>query len=198
MRTHALLPGFALGLLSASLLVPAFSQEGEPMDIAAMMAKAKKYTEPGPAHRSLERFLGSWETETVLPGTGMDPEVGRATGRWLMEGRWIALEMEGTLMGSPIQSFQVLGYDNFKQSYVTSHVSTMDTAMTHSEGDMTPDGKSLLTYGTLDEYLTGEHDKMVKYAWRFENADRMVLEVHDLPIGEVGTKVVEVRMTRKD
>jgi hypothetical protein len=39
-------------------------------------------------------------------------------------------------------------------------------------------------YGTLDEYLTGEHDKMVKSVWRFVSDDEMRLEVHDLAIGE--------------
>ena len=49
-----------------------------------------------------------------------------------------------------------------------------------------------IAYGTLDEYLTGEHDKMVKYVWRFTSPTQMVLEVHDLPIGENNTKVVEI------
>jgi hypothetical protein len=99
-------------------------------------------------------------------------------------------------MGRPIQGFMILGYDNFKQSFVTTQVTSMDTAMTHSEGDLDPGGKVLLTYGTLDEYLTGEVAKMVKLVWRFPSPERMMLEVHDLPIGENNTKVVEVTYTR--
>ena len=53
-----------------------------------------------------------------------------------------------------------------------------------------------LTSATLDEYLTGEHDKMVKYVWRFSSKDKMVLEVHDLPIGENNTKVLEISYAR--
>ena len=52
-------------------------------------------------------------------------------------------------------------------------------------------------YGTLDEYLTGEHDKMVKTIWRFISKDEMVMEVHDLHIGEKNTQVIEIRYTRK-
>jgi len=74
---------------------------------------------------------------------------------------------------------------------VQTSVTDFDTAMNRMEGDMDPSGKSLLLYGTLDEYLTGEHDKMVKYVYRFDSADRITLEVHDLPIGEHNTKVVE-------
>jgi hypothetical protein len=61
---------------------------------------------------------------------------------------------------------------------------------------MDPSGNALLSYGTIDEYLTGEHDKMVKYVWRFPSKDKMVLEIHDLPIGENNTKVLEFAYTR--
>ena len=80
-------------------------------------------------------------------------------------------------MGMPSESYMVFGYDNFKKSYRVMIVSTLDTAMSTSEGDITPDGKALIAYGTIDEYLTGEHDKMVKYVWRSDNADQIRLEV---------------------
>lgn len=170
-----------------------------PADMAAMMEKAKHFTQPGKHHEVLKRFLGNWDTQTrfPMPGHDMPAEKGQAEFSWLMEGRWLKSEMSGTMMGQPIKSFMIMGYDNFKQSYVTSHVSTMDTAMLHSEGDMDPGGKVLLTYGTLDEYLTGEHDKMVKYVWRFVSDDKIVFEIHDLPIGEKNTMVIEITYTRK-
>ena len=73
----------------------------------------------------------------------------------------------------------------------------MDTAMSRAEGDLDPGGKVLLLYGTIDEYLTGEHDKMVKTVFRFLSPDKMIMEIHDLPIGEQNTKVVEVTYTRR-
>ena len=196
-------PSFAAGAVCASLLVSAIaapaSQDPKPADMAAMMAKAKRFTQPGEHHQALARFLGKWDTETrfAMPGVTMPPEKGTADVSWLMDGRWLKSESKGTLMGQPTEGFMIMGYDNFKQSYVTTMVSTMDTAMLRSEGDMDPSGKSLLAYGTLDEYLTGEHDKMVKYVWRFVSDDKIVLEIHDLPIGERNTKVVEITYTRR-
>jgi hypothetical protein len=40
---------------------------------------------------------------------------------------------------------------------------------------MDPGENALLSHGTIDEYLTGEHDKMVKYVWRYLSKDSMVL-----------------------
>ena len=68
--------------------------------------------------------------------------------------------------------------------------------MTSYEGDVDPKTSALLMYGTLDEYLTGEHDKMVKTVTRFLSADKIVMEIHDLAIGEDNTKVLEVTYTR--
>ena len=180
---------FALAASAATL-----AQQGTPADMKAAMEKAKRFTQPGPQHKLLERFIGKWTTETRLYSgpNATPPEKGTSEFSWLMPGRWLKSESTGTLMGLPSQVFMLIGYDNFKQSFVMTNVSSLDTAMTHAEGDMDPGGTALIAYGTLDEYLTGEHDKMVKYVWRFQSPTRIVLEVHDLPIGEANTKVVEI------
>ncbi|MEM7352743.1 MAG: DUF1579 family protein [Acidobacteriota bacterium] len=167
--------------------------------MAAMMEKAKAYTQPGPHHDLLKRFLGTWDTEfrVTLSGSQTPAEKGTATFSWLIEGRWIQQQSTGSVMGNPTQGFMIIGYDNLKMSYVTVTVGNVDTAMLTAEGDLDPTGKALITYGTLDEYLTGEHDKMVKYVWRFVSDDKLVFEVHDLPIGESNTKVVEITYNRR-
>ncbi len=201
----------AAALPFASSVVPAVTPDPTPavqdpvkqdpqpsaQDMAAMMAKAAKFTQPGPNHEFLKRFLGKWDCELKM--TGMPGAGGKmvSTGEWLIEGRVVQVRSEGSMMGMPHEGFLMMGYDNFKQSFVTTMTSSMDTAMLRSEGDLTRDQKTLITYGTLDEYLTGEHDKMVKYVWRFVSDDEIVQEVHDLPIGETGTKVLELRFTRQ-
>ncbi len=168
------------------------------VDMTQMMERMKQFTATGPEHVWLQRFLGEWQTETRIGMHGQrPPDKGTCRGRWLIEGRWLVLEGEGTMVGMPVKSFYVLGYDRFKMSFVTSFVSSVDTAMTHSEGDIDPKTGALLSYGTLDEYLTGEHDKMVKYVWRFPDENTMLLEIHDLPIGETDAKVVEITYRRK-
>ena len=191
-----------LGIFATAAIACAASlaaAEPPQVDIGAELEKAKRWTTPGANHKELERFLGQWDTESrmMLPTGPTAPEKGTATYSWLMEGRWLKGESSGTMMGFPIRTFGILGYDNFKMSYVTANVNSFDTTLTTSEGDMDPSGKAILSYGTLDEYLTGEHDKMVKYVWRFISADEMVLEVHDLPIGEKNTQVIEIRFKRR-
>ncbi len=168
-------------------------------EIAEMMAAAARYTQPGPNHEVLKRFLGEWTWEMRFAGSPPDapPMQGTTEATWLIEGRWIALSHAGTVMGMPNETFQLLGHDNFKQSFRYMQVSNMDTAMLTAEGDLTRAGDTLIVYGTLDEYLTGEHDKQVKYVWRFVSDDEIAHEVHDLHIGETDSKVIDVTMRRK-
>ena len=180
------------------------AQEGNDSDeasraMAEMMDRMARYTQPGTQHEVLERFLGTWKTETRF-FMGAEPsaaEVGEAVTRWQIDGRWLITETTGRMMGRPLETCSLMGYDNFKQSFVATSVTSMDTAMNRSEGDLDPGGDVLLLYGTIDEYLTGEHDKMVKTVYRFLSEDEYVMEVHDLPIGEKNTKVVEITYTRK-
>jgi hypothetical protein len=168
--------------------------------MAQMMQQAAKFLKPGSHHKELERFVGSWTTETQLfmAGQATPPAKGEAEFAWLMPGRWLKGSSKGAvpMLGS-VETFSLLGYDNFKQSFVFTQVTSMDTAMMRTEGDMDQSGKVLIMYGTVDEYLTGEHDKMAKGVYRFASADEMTLEIHDLAIGESNTKVLETRYKRK-
>lgn len=203
---HRPLAAFVLGSVSVLLLgaaagriAPTAPAPQDPAAMQEMMAKAKKFVQPGANHKQLERFLGTWTTEVrmCMGPQKSAPETGEVTWSWLMPGRWLQMQGKGQMMKRPTETFTLLGYDNFKQSFVSSMCSSLDTALTHAEGDLTPDGKAIVMYGTLDEYLTGEVGKMVKYVYRFVSADQFVLEVHDLPIGLENTMVVEITFTRK-
>ena len=192
----------ALCGLSSIVLVAFAGNQDEPASTAAfekMMERAKRFTQPGQQHKTLDRFLGEWKTESriFMAGKAAKPEAGKATFSWLMKGRWLQANLSGKMMGRPVEGFYLIGYDNFKMSFVQTAVNSIDTAMVRQEGDMDPGGKALLLYGTLDEYLTGEHDKMVKTVWRFPSEDKIIMELHDLPIGEKNTKVVEIVFTKE-
>jgi len=86
---------------------------------------------------------------------------------------------------------------NINKKFISFWIDDMSTAMYNSEGGFDQAGKVLTTYGKMDEPMTGEHDKNVKYVSRLINPDKFIFEVHDLAIGETNTRVVEVIYTRK-
>ena len=51
-------------------------------------------------------------------------EKGTAEFSWLMEGRWLKSDWSGSMMKMPLTGFLVMGYDNFRQSFVMTAVRT--------------------------------------------------------------------------
>jgi hypothetical protein len=207
MKWNTILGGAALACaaaLIAWLPVPQ-DRDGQPSGMdEEQMAAMKRWQEmsmPGKHHEKLADYLGEWNTTVRIwmGGPGQPPmeNHGTATYRWLMDGRWLISEGTGSMMGMPVQHTMILGYDNMKKSYVMTKVDSISTTMLVAEGDLSMDGKALHLYGTMDEPLTGEHDKMVRYTTRFLGPDRFVTEVYDLHIDPVDSRVVEVEYNRK-
>lgn len=191
-------------LLATLLAMPAAdtSSDAPAMDpaLAAGYQRYMELSQPGPMHGKLASLVGTWEVSISIamggPGSSFATSKGKATYRWLMEGRWLAMEVEGSLMGAPYRSFRILGYDNYKKRFVSSGVDSMTTTLLRSEGALDQSGKVMLSYGLMDEPITDEHDKTVKYVTRFLSDDEHVFEVHDITNFEDNTKVVEMVFTR--
>jgi uncharacterized protein DUF1579 len=121
---------------------------------------------------------------------------GTAQTKWLYDGKWAISSWDIPIMGMAFKYTWVLGYDNNKKSYVSTVINSQETDLKTSEGDATQDGDTIILWGTINEPMTGEHDKMVKTVIRLKSADEHVVEIHDMPIGEENTKVVEFIFTR--
>jgi hypothetical protein len=165
---------------------------------AAMMELWKKVGTPGPGHKRLEGLVGKWDYKMKAwtePGEPPDESSGVSEFKWVLGKRFLQAESSGTFMKMPYESLWLLGYDNFKKKYVMNYTDNMTTAMIGGTGVISPDGKTITLFGVMDEWLTDEHDKPVKYVMRLGDKDRWSFEIHDLSLEE--TKAIEITYTRK-
>ena len=187
-------------VVAAALLLAARPVQDKPADPMDMFANAGTFLTPNENHKWLAQFLGEWDVTMrmfMVPGGPPMESKGKCSARWLMDGRWLLQESELDMFGQPVKFHRILGYDNFKKKYVSTGVNSFETCIAASEGFRDQSGNVLNLYGTIDEYLNGENDKMVRYALRALSPEHHVLEVHDLAIGEVNTKVLEFGYTRR-
>jgi hypothetical protein len=172
-----------------------------PKDPDAGMARWMETCKPSLAHERLKELLGSYDLVTkIWMAPGQPPMELKSTGEfsWLAEGKWLQMKYAGTMMnGKPGSGLWVLGYDNFKERYVTTMVDSMQTCMNSACGHFDQSGDNLILWGTIDEPMTPEQDKTVKYVYRGFGKDSFVFEIHDMMIGESNTKVVEIAFARK-
>ncbi len=186
-----------LAALAALAILPglAGSQEGGEMTQKQMMEIMQKWSGTDEHHKELAWYVGPWDTEISCMGA---VSKGTSEFKWIIEGRWLSEEVKGTVMGMPLHGYGMFGFDRFKKKWVATRVSNFDTAMLRFEGVVVdPTGKVRVLWCNLDEYLTGEHDKMAKNVNRKIDENTFVVELWDMDMGPEGGKVMEITYKRK-
>jgi hypothetical protein len=196
---------FAAALVLAATIIcvaAGMQQSSDPpqMSEADMMAMWAKVSTPGAPHERLEFFVGDWTYTTRMwmggPDAPATESAGASTARSIFGGRFVMSEHEGEMMGLPMEGMGLIGFDNYKKKFTAVWLDNMSTAVMTSEGLLDQSGKVLTLFGTMDEWMTGEHDKAVKYVYRITGDDTFTFEVHDLGIVPGETKVIEIRYQR--
>ncbi len=169
-------------------------------DEQAMMQKWMEAATPGAAHKPLDVCVGKWETSTSIWASGADkpPTVTKGTAefKWILGGRFLQEDMQGQMMGQPYSGFGITGYDNFNKKYTMFWVDNSSTASFTADGTVDGTGKIFTYYGKMDEPMTGEHGKTVKYVSRVVDANKHTFEIFDLSRPEPDTRMVEITYTR--
>lgn len=177
-------------------------------DMAEMMRKWKESITPGPNHKKLDHFVGSWN---VTFKTWMDPSMppmetkGTAEVKWVLDGCYIMEEMTAEMLMPdekmqmnkvPYKGIGFTGYDNAKNLYTSVWASNLSTELLTMSGTMQPDGKTLVAYGKMDEPMMNMFGRTVKYKTVIKDDKTHTFEIFDLAAGE-NHKVIEIVYQRK-
>jgi hypothetical protein len=101
---------------------------------------------PGPSHRLLNMFVGSWNTRTTMFGgdveqqtgvtspTSSSTHLGKAKISWILGNRFVKEEFEGEMSGISFQGIGMMGYDNGARRFTNLWIDSLSTAMVHAKG----------------------------------------------------------------
>jgi len=181
---------------------PATPDHGQPrleegMDQQKMMQEWMKLASPGEPHKFLKSLEGEYTTVTRIwmqPGQPQE-STGKATFKTILGGRYLQQDFQGTMMNMPMQGLGLMGYDNHRRQYVSMWADSLSTAMYTMTGGISQDGKTITSFGQMDEPTTKQIGKTVKWVTRIVSADKMVFESWEVETGEP-MKVFEVEYTR--
>jgi hypothetical protein len=134
-----------------------------------------------------------------MAGPSSEPTVSKATAEMhlLLGGRYLQQTVKGEMMGMPFEGIGCTGFDNIKQKYVATWMDNFGTAISIMSGTADQTGTVITMWGAMDEPMTGERDKPVKYVTRLIGKDKHTFESHDLVLPEGQTRVMEIVYTRK-
>jgi len=164
------------------------------------MPEWMKYGQPGKHHERLDPFIGTWDQTVKMwmsPGGEAQTSESTATYEWIMGGRFVKGTYSGSFNGQPFKGMDLLGYDNFRQQYISLWIDNMSSAFMTATGSMNADHTKLTMTGTHDNVMTGQRNQKFKTVTRIESNDRIVYESYGP--GPDGTmyKTLEVVSTRR-
>lgn len=162
--------------------------------LAKMQILGEELATPNKNHAFLAQLSGDWITSSSV--LGMEPSTGTASYSMILGYRYLDGMHDGNFLGIPFEGRLTIGYDNYKHKFVASFIDNLGTSMRSAEGMLNKKGDVLSLWGPMDEWMTDEHDKPVKYTYAILDQNNFVVEVHDLALGEQ-SKVITVTYTRK-
>ena len=204
MKPKGILAGAALLVVIAALAIGADekSKSAKPaagqMDEKAMMEAMAKYSTPGPEHKALEQFVGTWDATVKMwmaPGAPPQESTGTAENKMTLGGRFLEQHYEGTFMNQPFTGMGYTGYDLYKKQYIGTWMDSMGTSIMNSTGTADPSGTMTFT-GKMDDPVA-KKTQPFKETMKVVDNDHHVFEMWSPgPDGKM-FKMMEISYTRK-
>lgn len=170
------------------------------MDMEQGMVKWQESVKLGKPHTFFKDYVGEWNTTTRLWMAGPDAapteEAGTAKFELLMGGRYLKQTWSGTMMGMPVEGIGYNGFDNNRKLFVSIWMDTMSTGFLKITGNLSKDGRMLTQVGEMDEVMTGEIGKPVKWVTTWIGEDHFTFRGVEILYGEDMT-VFEIEYKRK-
>ena len=185
---------FTLIAIASLCAFTALQNESPGESMAKMLKLGNELATPNENHLFLEKLTGQWETTSSI--MGMPPEKGSAQHEMIFGNRFLEGTLTGTFMGVKYTSRGIVGYDNYKKKFIGVTFDTLGTSMRTSEGILDQSKTTLSLWGTMDEWMTDEHDKPVMYRYNIIDDDHFDLEIHDLGIVPGDTRVITIQFVR--
>ena len=162
--------------------------------IARMHKLGEQLATPNENHAFLSNLAGNWKTTSTV--MGIEAEEGTASYELILGGRFLNGTHGGLFMGIPFEGEMTIGYDNYKHKFVAIFFDNLGTSIRTAEGMLNRKRTTLSMWGAMDEWMTDEHDRPVKYLYRLLDDNHFVFEVHDLGIIDGETRVIQVQFER--
>ncbi len=188
--------GVAAGILAGRLQSDDKKAQEKPDPAMEAMIKAGT---PGENHKLLEPIAGNWD---VAGKFWMQPDAppmespSTCQRKWILGGRFLQEDVDGTFMGAPFHGLGFVGYDNVKKAYVSSWMDSMSTSIATSSGTADSSGKRFTFKGEYPDPVTGK-DKKTRTLLSIEARDKHKMEVFETGPDGKEYKSLELVFSRK-
>lgn len=143
---------------------PGKQPEGGAPAMDPAMMKMMEMGTPGPEHAQLEAMVGEWNAECTFemePGKPMTSKA-KSSNRWILDKRYVQEDYAGDFMGAPFNGMSIVGYDKYKQKFVSTWIDSMSTMVYISYGTYDAATKTYTFFGDGPDCTDPAGKKMCK------------------------------------
>jgi len=141
---------------------------------------------PGPMHRWLASFTGTWEADVISYMDPTKPDTSKLTQTYsmILNGLYQEAKLTGTMMGMPFEGRSLNGFDNAKKKFQTTWMDSFSSGFTYMTGDYDSTSKTLNLKGTQSNPSTGV-DMGIREVMKIIDIDTYTLTMYgDAPGGK--------------
>jgi len=126
------------------------------------MKAYQDFMTPGPMHKWMAKFNGTWEADITGYMDPTKPEKSKATNvnSTIMNGLYQVGDYTGNMMGMPFQGHSIMGYDNAKKMFVSTWIDNMGSGMIFMTGTYDDAAKTLTLKGKQTDPMTGKDSEI--------------------------------------
>ncbi len=192
MVSAALVLAAALGAQESANKTPSSKEK-------ARLEAWQRASTPGEPHKKLEALVGTFDTHVrswIDPSKPPEDSTGTSVNSWVLGGRYVEQQFDGTMMGEPFTGIGYIGYDNVQKKYVSVWLDTSGTGMIYLVGGTEASGKTILGRSTMWDPVSGKEFPVESKLVITDNDHHTFELVGKAPNGRM-SKLVEIRYTRK-
>lgn len=172
-----------------------------PVDSATMMKAMMDYGTPGPMHKMLASWNGTWTGETTFweyEGAAPKQSTGTAVNTMILGGKYQSSKHTGNMMGMPFEGHGITGYDNATKQFVSTWVDSWSTGIMNMTGTWDEATKTLTLTGTMPDITRPGKECSLRETITVvdDNSQNFVMYGPDPKTGKE-MKMMEIKMTRK-
>ena len=158
-----------------------------------------EYFIPGPIHKWLASFTGTWEANVISYMDPTKPDTSKLTQTYsmILNGLYQEAKLTGTMMGMPFEGRSINAYDNAKKKFQTTWIDTYSSGFTYMTGDYDSTSNTLNLKGTQPNPSNGT-DMNIREVMKIIDKDTYTLEMYGGSPGGKEIKYMEGTFRRKN
>lgn len=156
-----------------------------------------EWTKKGEEHAGFAKHAGEWDVANkfwMAPDAPPMESTGSASTSLLWDGRFVEMDYQGEMMGTPFEGRLLMAFDRVDEEYVAIWIDSLSTYLSVSRGKA-KDG--VVTFETNDpDWMTGKKKK-AHMTMKWVDDDTYVLTVLEPVEGGEARTTMEMTYTRK-